>query len=74
MLAARAEALRSMKLLYLDCGIHDEWNLHLGMRLFARELDRLGIRHEKEEFDDGHMNVQYRYEVSLPRLAQALGA
>jgi hypothetical protein len=63
-----------MKLLFLDCGIKDEWNLHLGMRAFARELDRLGIRHEKEEFDDGHMNVQYRYDVSLPKLAQALGA
>jgi len=74
MLARHAEALRSMKLLYLDCGIKDEWNLHLGMRLFARELDHLGIRHEKEEFDDGHMNVQYRYDVSLPRLAKAIGA
>jgi len=74
MLPGHAEALRSMKLLYLDCGTKDEWNLHLGMRLFARELDRLGIRHEKEEFDDGHMNVQYRYDVSLPKLAHGLGA
>ena len=28
--------------------------------------------HEYEEFDDGHMSVQYRYDVSLPRLAAAL--
>jgi hypothetical protein len=34
----------------------------------------LGISHEYEEFDDGHMNTSYRYEVSLPRLAKALGA
>lgn len=73
MLDRHADALRSMKLLYLDCGIRDEWNLHLGMRLFGRRLDGLGIRHEREEFDDGHMNVQYRYDVSLPRIAAAIG-
>jgi enterochelin esterase family protein len=74
LLDRHADALRSMKLLFLDCGTRDEWNLHLGLRLFGRRLDALGIRHEREEFDDGHMNVQYRYDVTLPRLAEALGA
>ena len=74
MLDRHADALRSMKLLYLDCGTRDEWSLHHGARLFARRLRDLGIAHQHEEFDDGHMNVQYRYEVSLPRLAKALGA
>jgi S-formylglutathione hydrolase FrmB len=74
MLARHADALRSLSLLHLDCGIRDEWSLHLGMRLLARRLTALGIRHEVEEFDDGHMNVQYRYDVSLPKLARALGA
>ena len=74
LLERHAEALRSMALLFLDCGIRDEWNLHLGMRLFARRLAALGIAHEVEEFDDGHMNVQYRDDVSLPRMARALGA
>jgi len=67
-----AESLRSMKLVYLDCGIRDEWNLHLGARLFARRLSALGIAHQHLEFDDGHMNVSYRYDVSLPRMAEAL--
>lgn len=74
LLDRHAEALRTMRLLFLDCGIRDEWHLHLGARLFAGRLAGLGIRHEIEEFDDGHMNVQYRYDVSLPRLARALGA
>ena len=74
LLDTHAEALRSMRLLYLDCGIRDEWNLHLGMRLLAGRLAALGITHEAEEFDDGHMNVQYRYDVSLPRLARALAS
>lgn len=74
MLERHADALRSTKLLFLDCGIRDEWHLHLGMRLFTRRLDALGIRHERQEFDDGHMSVQYRYDVSLPKIAAALGA
>ncbi len=74
MLESRANALRSMKLVYLDCGTQDEWHLHHGARLFARRLKDLGIAHEHEEFDDGHMNVSYRYDVSLPKMAQALGA
>ena len=74
MVERHARTLASMKLLYLDCGIRDEWNLHLGMRLLVRRLAELGIAHQVEEYDDGHMNVQYRYEVSLPRVARALGA
>lgn len=74
MLERHAEALRSMSLLFLDCGIRDEFHLQLGMRLFVARLNALGIRHEAEEFDDGHMSIQYRYDVSLPKLARALGA
>ncbi len=74
MLDSRAEALRSLRLLYLDCGTRDEFHLHHGARLFTRRLQELGIAHEYEEFDDGHMNIPYRYDVSLPRLARALGA
>jgi enterochelin esterase family protein len=74
MAAAHADALRSMKLLFLDCGTRDEWHLHLGARILVRRLRELGVAHEHEEFDDGHMNVGYRYDVSLPKLARALGA
>lgn len=73
-LETHADALREMKLVYLDCGIRDEWHLHHGARLFARRLRELGIAHEHQEFDDGHMNVAYRNDVSLPKLAAALGA
>ena len=73
-LEERADSLRAMKLVYLDCGTKDEWHLHHGARLFARRLRELGIACEHQEFDDGHMNVSYRYDVSLPKLAAALGA
>ena len=74
MLERHAGALRSLKLLFLDCGTRDEWNLHHGARLFTRRLRELGIPHEYEEFDDGHMNIGYRYDVSLPRVSRALEA
>ena len=74
MIESCADALRSLRLLYLDCGTRDEWHLHHGARLFARRLRELGIPHEHDEFDDGHLNVSYRYDVSLPKMARALGA
>ena len=72
--ASHAEALRAMKLVYLDAGTRDEHALDLGARILAARLSALGVAFRHEEFDDGHMNTAYRYEVSLPRLAAALGA
>ncbi len=66
------DALRSLKCVYLDCGTRDEWSLHLGARLLVERLKQFRVEHEYFEFDDGHMNLGYRYDVSLPRLGQAL--
>ena len=73
-LPACEAALRSLRLLYIDCGTQDEFHLHHGARMFVRELAARGIPHVHEEFEDGHMNVGYRYDRSLPLLATALGA
>lgn len=71
--AARSEAaLRSLRLLFLDCGTRDEWNLHYGARIMAHELSSRGIGLLHEEFDDGHMQVSYRYDRSLSLLSGAL--
>jgi hypothetical protein len=67
-----AGALRKARLVFLDAGTKDEWNLHLGARNFARRARALGIRLTHEEFDDGHMDVSYRFDVSLPLLAKAI--
>ena len=72
MVEKHADALRSLALLYLDCGSADEFHLHHGTRALGRRLKALGIEHQREEFSDGHMNVTYRYDVSLPRLSRAL--
>jgi S-formylglutathione hydrolase FrmB len=72
MARGHAAALRKLRFLFLDCGRRDEWHLHLGARALSGELDRLGIRHVHEEFDDGHMDIGYRYDVSLPKILRAV--
>jgi enterochelin esterase family protein len=67
-----AEALLSMRLLYLDCGTRDEFYIHYGTRIFVRRLQELGIAYFHEEFDDGHRNVQYRHDRSFALLSEAL--
>jgi enterochelin esterase family protein len=74
MVAAHADALRALKLLFIDAGTRDEWSLDLGARVLASRLTALGVPFEHQEFDDGHRSINYRYDVSLPKLAAALGA
>jgi enterochelin esterase family protein len=71
-LEERHRALRAMKLVYLDAGSRDEWNLHLGARMFAARARELGVKLTHEEFDDGHMDVSYRLDASLPLVSRAI--
>lgn len=64
--------LRSLRGLYLDCGRRDQYHLVYGARAFVRALQAAGISHRYEEFDDDHTNVDYRQDVSLPFLYEAL--
>jgi hypothetical protein len=63
--------LRRLRMIYLDCGTRDEYNLHHGARMLADRLRRLGVRFLHEEFPDGHANVQYRYDRSFALLSRA---
>jgi enterochelin esterase family protein len=65
-------ALRSMRLVYLDCGTRDEYNLDFGARILADRLRELEIPHHHEEYDDGHSGMAYRPLRSLPLLWNAL--
>ena len=59
--------------LYVDCGTRDEFALHWGARALVAELRAHGATVRHEEFDDGHFNINARYDVSLPFLAEAIG-
>jgi S-formylglutathione hydrolase FrmB len=67
-----AAALNSLKLLYIDCGDIDQYNLVYGARRMHALLDRMGIAHVYEEFSDNHSSVDYRMDRSLPLLSKAL--
>jgi enterochelin esterase family protein len=70
--AQYADNLKQLKLLFIDCGTRDEYNLHYGARILAHRLRALGVPFEHEEFDDDHRSIGYRYDVSLPKLAQTI--
>jgi hypothetical protein len=72
MVETRAEGLKKMKALYIDCGDVDQYNLVYGARRMRRALVRHGVPHTYEEFADNHSSVDYRMDTSLPILASAL--
>lgn len=67
-----ATNMRRLRLLFVDCGRQDEYNLLWGARQFVSKLVRARVRHVYEEFDDGHRDISYRYERSLPLLWAAV--
>jgi S-formylglutathione hydrolase FrmB len=67
-----AGALRRMRLVYIDCGTKDQFNLIWGARVLHQKLVDRRIKHVYEEFEDTHSNIPYRYDVSLPLLWKAL--
>jgi len=64
--------LAALRLRYIDCGRRDEYGLDVGARVMAQQIRDLGLEVRHEEFDDDHMRIGYRYDVSLPALAAAL--
>jgi S-formylglutathione hydrolase FrmB len=68
-----AEALRSMRAIYIDAGTRDEFFLDLGAEAFRRELEKLGITDIFFElFDAGHGAIEYRYPLAIRYLAERL--
>ena len=67
-----ADALRSMRGIWIDAGKRDEYYLDLGAVAFAAELDALGVEHTLELFDATHMGIEYRYPTAIAFLAERL--
>jgi enterochelin esterase-like enzyme len=72
MAAGHADALRSMRRIYLDAGKSDEWFLDLGAQAFAAELSKLGVDHTLELFEGKHGGIAYRYPRAIRELILAL--
>jgi S-formylglutathione hydrolase FrmB len=70
-----AEALRSLRAVWIDAGTADEYYLDLGAQAFRARLAEVGVddgRVHFELFDAGHMGIDYRYPLSLAWLAHRL--
>ncbi len=65
-------SLRRMRLVYIDCGTRDQYNLIWGARVLHKKLGDRRIKHVYQEFDDTHSAISHRYDVSLPLLSRAL--
>ena len=69
---SHAAGLKKLKLLFIDCGDVDQYNLVYGARRMHRALTRHQVPHIYEEFPDDHTGIDYRMDRSLPLLAAAL--
>jgi S-formylglutathione hydrolase len=53
-LEANAEALLSMRAIYIDCGTSDDFSFLTDLRRVGDELQRLGVPHQYREFSGDH--------------------
>ncbi|MEV0389593.1 alpha/beta hydrolase-fold protein [Nonomuraea sp. NPDC050643] len=70
-----AEALRSMRAIWVDAGDRDEYFLDFGAVAFHRAVRAAGVPDERvhfELFDAGHGAIEYRYPLALAWLAHRL--
>jgi S-formylglutathione hydrolase FrmB len=72
MIPRYADAVRSLKAIYIDAGKKDEWFLDNGAVAVKKELDALGVDCFFDLFDAGHMGIEYRYPKSLAYLCEKL--
>jgi len=62
--------LKKLRFIFIDCGTKDEFNLQAGARIYADKLRKAGIQCIHQEFTDGHMNIQYRYDKSFKFISE----
>ncbi len=68
-----ADALRSLRAVWIDAGTRDEWYLDLAATAFRDELTKIGVTDVHFElFDAMHRGIDYRYSQSLAYLAERL--
>ena len=64
--------LKKLNLIFIDAGIYDQYNLHIGARMFCARLKSKHIRYYHEEFPDTHMNIQYRYDRTFEMISRKI--
>jgi pimeloyl-ACP methyl ester carboxylesterase len=73
MVDTHADALHSLRAIYVDAGNRDQYYLDLGAEAFRRALERIGVTDVFFElFDATHSAIEYRYPGALRYLAERL--
>ena len=73
MVSGHADALRSLKAIYIDAGKRDQFFLDLGAEAFRRELEKIGVTDVFFDlFDATHSAIEYRYPLAVKYLAERL--
>jgi dienelactone hydrolase len=70
-----ADAVRSLKAIWIDGGTKDEWFLDVGGQAFREALGEAGVADDTihfELFEGKHGGIDYRYPLSLAWLAERL--
>jgi hypothetical protein len=70
-----AQALRSLRAIWIDAGTADDFFLDLGAAAFRAALADVGVADEVvrfELFDGTHAAIDYRYPLSLAWLCQRI--
>jgi S-formylglutathione hydrolase FrmB len=77
MVPKHAEALRSLRAIWIDGGTKDEWYLDIGAQAFRQALADAGVPDDIihfELFDAKHGGIDYRYPMSLAWLCERIAA
>lgn len=75
MAAGHADALRSLRAVWIDAGRQDEYYLDLAAVAFHEELLAVGVAPDVvhfELFDDTHAKIEYRYPLAIQWLTERL--
>ena len=73
MVEHHADALRSLRAIYVDAGKSDEYFLDVGADAFRRELEKIGVTDVFFELFEGkHGGIVWRYPIALRYLAERL--
>jgi hypothetical protein len=75
MAPVHADALRSLRAIWIDAGTSDEYFLDIGAQAFRAALAEAGVDDDRihfELFDAGHGAIEYRYPLALDWLARRL--
>ncbi len=73
MVARHADALRSLRAIWIDAGRSDDFGLDLGAQALLEELEAIGVTGVAFELFDGtHEHIAHRYPLAARYLARAI--